>query len=69
MTKDMMCLLFVIVSYALGHFGGYRLCKLRVKNMLRRKIQTPKPVGTLAQVQLFDKTRTYSALLTEVMAL
>ena len=33
------CLGLVIISYLLGHATGYRLCKIRVKNMLRKRIQ------------------------------
>jgi hypothetical protein len=36
--KDWTALAMAIIAYALGHFGGYRLCKLRVKNMLLKRI-------------------------------
>lgn len=34
--RDWITLALVIIAYALGHAGGYRLCKLRVRNMLRK---------------------------------
>lgn len=36
MTNQWICLGLVAVAYLLGHATGYRLCKLRAKNMLRK---------------------------------
>lgn len=69
MNNQWICLGLVVVSYLLGHATGYRLCKLRVKNMLRKKIQEPRPVGTLAAIEVFQKSKVYSSLLSEVIAL
>lgn len=36
--RQLLPLLMVIVAYALGHAGGYRLCKLRIKNKVKKMI-------------------------------
>lgn len=34
------CLGLVALSYAVGHMSGYKLCKLRVKNVLRKNLSS-----------------------------
>lgn len=58
--KDWIALAMVVIAYILGHFGGYRLCKLRVKNMVRKRINYAKilPIELSAyEMVMHDITR------------
>lgn len=60
------CFVMVVIAYALGHAGGYRLCKLRVKNFVRGQIKgkfSGMHPGTQVELDL------YTAILSEVVAL
>lgn len=32
------CLALVIISYTIGHLSGYKMCRLKIKNILKKKI-------------------------------
>lgn len=63
---DVVCLLLVIAAYAVGYGGGYRMCKLRFKNTLKRKIQQNQAWHSQYQATI---TGVYSSLLHEVTKL
>jgi hypothetical protein len=61
------CFAMVVIAYALGHGGGYRMCKLRFKNVLKRKIQANQSSFTSQYTATI--TGVYSSLLQEVTKL
>lgn len=60
------CFTMVVIAYALGHAGGYRLCKLRIKNFVSNQIKG-KFRGMQAHTQA--ELDLYTSILSEVMAL